>query len=283
MLPPPRSAAPASQKAGLRRKNKSDYLIQSVANALDVLETLAREPEEVGVTEIARQLRLHKNNVFRLLATLETRRYVEQNPATENYRLGLMSLELGQGFLQQRRLLRYARGVLEEVARQVGETSHVAIRRGKEAVYLDGVEPDRGLRVVARPGLSRPLHATAEGKCLAAFDPSGEVFDLAAGGGKPLARVANHTCVDPDRVVEELKEVAARGWATDVEEFEDGVSGLAAPVRDDRGRVVAAISVSGPSWRMDLGRRSEEVAHPLNEAAARLSALLGFREPAIVS
>jgi IclR family KDG regulon transcriptional repressor len=279
MPPSPRSAPSVSPRAGLRRKKKSDYLIQSVANALDVLETLAGGPEEMGVTEVAERLRLHKNNVFRLLATLETRGYVEQNAATENYRLGLMSLELSRGFLQQTRLLRHARAVLEEIARQVGETAHVAIRRGEEAVYLDGVEPERALRVVARPGLARPLHATSEGKCLAAHDSTGAGFDPAAWAARSPARVASHTCVDPERLAEEIKEVASRGWAIDLEESEEGISGLAAPVRDDRGRVVAALSVSGPAWRMDLGRRAEEMAHPLREAAARLSALLGFQEP----
>src|SRR5262245_35247143 len=112
------SAAEArpAPRARVRRKKKSDYLIQSVSNALDVLEALGHHPEEMGVTELAKQLHLHKNNVFRLLATLQTRGYVEQNVDSENYRLGLACMELGRGFLQQTRLLRHARGVLEEIA-----------------------------------------------------------------------------------------------------------------------------------------------------------------------
>jgi DNA-binding IclR family transcriptional regulator len=251
-----------------------------VANALEVLDTLARESDEMGVSALARRLGLHKNNVFRLLATLQTRGYVEQNPDTENYRLGLATLELGRGFLQQTRLLRQARGVLEEIAKRVGETAHVGARRGDEVVYLDGVEPDRMLRVAARPGLARPLHASAEGKILAAFDPSGAAFDPARWAGKAPARDGSGAPVDPVRLAEEMKEIAARGWAWEREACEPGIACVAAPVRDPAGHVTAALSIAGPAVRLDAPGMAEEFTHLARDAAARLSARLGFREPA---
>ena len=91
------------------RREKTNYIIQSVSHALDVLEQFSGEPDELGVTELSKRLKLHKNNVFRLLATLEARGYIEQNKATENYRLGVRCLRIGQRFVMQTGLLRQAR------------------------------------------------------------------------------------------------------------------------------------------------------------------------------
>src|ERR1035437_11163955 len=98
------------------RRDKTNYLIQSVAHAFDVLEQFFGDVDELGVTELSKRLKLHKNNVFRLLATLEARGYIEQNKATENYRLGIRCLRLGQRFVMQTGLLRQERPVMGHVA-----------------------------------------------------------------------------------------------------------------------------------------------------------------------
>src|SRR5215510_1203186 len=117
------------------RREKSNYVIQSVAHALDVLEQFAGEAEELGVTDLSKRLKLHKNNVFRLLATLESRGYIEQNRATENYRLGIRCLQLGQSYVQHMGLLRQARPlVVLGLERQV----HLAGRRRVQRQRLDG-------------------------------------------------------------------------------------------------------------------------------------------------
>src|SRR5246127_1384292 len=107
------------------RRDKTNYVIQSVAHALDVLEQFRGELDELGVTELSKRLKLHKNNVFRLLATLESRGYIEQNKATENYRLGIRCLQLGQTYVQQMGLLRQARPIMADLARQVRETTYL--------------------------------------------------------------------------------------------------------------------------------------------------------------
>jgi len=276
---PSLSDARLASRTRPRRKKKSEYLIQSVANALDVLEALAQQPEETGVTDLARRLHLHKNNVFRLLATLQTRGYVEQNPESENYSLGLASLSLGRGFLQQTRLLRHTHQALEEIASRLGETAHVAIARGHEAVTLDGVEPDRALRIVSRPGMARPFHATAEGKVLAAFDTKSAATDPAAWENLALRRHTAATRTDPHRLAEEMKEIAARGWAADRGEYEEGIAGVAAPVRDHAGRVIAALSVTLPLNRLGAPVVEEQFALFMRDAGARLSRRLGHRGP----
>ncbi|RMG96920.1 MAG: MarR family transcriptional regulator, partial [Candidatus Dadabacteria bacterium] len=108
----------------MARRKKSSYIIQSVTNALDLLEEFRGEETELGVTELSKRLGLHKNNVFRLLATLESRGYIEQNKVTGNYRLGLKVLELGQVFIKHMGLLKMARPILEEIVEKCNETAY---------------------------------------------------------------------------------------------------------------------------------------------------------------
>ena len=152
------------------RRDKSNYIIQSVAHALDVLEEFRDETEELGVTELSKKLKLHKNNVFRILATLQSRNYIEQNRSNDNYRLGIKCLELGQTFIHQRGLLKQASPILHDLAETTGETSYISILRGNEVIYLDAVETSSTVRVVSRVGLHMPLHATAAGKALVSYD-----------------------------------------------------------------------------------------------------------------
>src|SRR3954466_2854243 len=100
------------------RREKTNYTIRSVSHALDVIEQFYGESDELGVTELSKRLKLHKNNVFRLLATLESRGYIEQNRATENYRLGIHCLELGQSYVQHMGILRQAGPIMQDLCRQ---------------------------------------------------------------------------------------------------------------------------------------------------------------------
>src|SRR5664279_4588567 len=148
----------------MAKKEKSEYLIQAVSHALDILEQFHGEIDELGVTELSKRLKLHKNNVFRLLATLESRGYIEQNKVTENYRLGLKTLELGQTFIHQMGLLRQSKPVLEDLVRECNETTYVAILKDFNIIYLDCVETDMTVRVVPRVGSWLPVYCTAAGK-----------------------------------------------------------------------------------------------------------------------
>ena len=122
------------------RREKTNYVIQSVAHALDVLEQFSGEVDELGVTELSKRLKLHKNNVFRLLATLESRGYIEQNKATENYRLGIRCLQLGHTYLGQMGLLRQALPIMERVAKSCQETVYLAQLQRGAVVPVQSVE-----------------------------------------------------------------------------------------------------------------------------------------------
>ena len=153
------------------RRDKTNYVIQSVAHALDVLEQFFGEVDELGVTELSKRLKLHKNNVFRLLATLEARGYIEQNKATENYRLGIKCLHLGRRYIHHMGLVRQARPILADLARKCRESAYVAIVRRDGVVPLEAAEAeDRAVRITPPIGIMLPLHCTAAGKAHLAFD-----------------------------------------------------------------------------------------------------------------
>lgn len=257
------------------KRDKSNYIIQSVAHALDVLEEFQAGSDELGVTELSKKLKLHKNNVFRLLATLESRGYIEQNKTTENYRLGIKCLELGQMYIRQMGLLKLAKAILEELATICGETSYISILRDNDVVYLDSVEGKATVRVVSRVGLHLPVHATAAGKSLIMFESEDELKKKMP---LELKKLTPNTLDSLDDLMRELQVSAERGYTTDIEEFEMGVCCVGAPVKDYTGRIVGAISLSGPSSRMTREKIESDIAGYVVEKSAELSMRLGYNE-----
>lgn len=260
----------------MAKKEKSEYIIQAVSHALDLLEQFHGEVDELGVTELSKRLKLHKNNVFRLLATLESRGYIEQNRATENYRLGLKSLELGQTFIKQMGLLRQAKPILEKLVGACNETSYVAIFKDGYIVYLDVVETDLTVRVVSRVGSRLPAYCTASGKVHLAHMSDEEVDALLP--AKELKAYTPNTVVDRDKIKQELRKVAEAGYAIDDEEVDLGVRCIAAPIRDYTRRIVGAVSISGPAMRFSDERLEKELIPLAIQAGEELSTRLGYHK-----
>jgi IclR family KDG regulon transcriptional repressor len=260
----------------MAKKEKAEYIIQAVSHALDLLEQFHGEVDELGVTELSKRLKLHKNNVFRLLATLESRGYIEQNKATENYRLGLKSLELGQTFIKQMGLLRQAKPILERLVKDCNETSYVAIFKEGYVVYLDVVETDLTVRVVSRVGSRLPAHCTAAGKVHLAFMSDEELEALFP--EHQLKAYTSKTITDRDALKAELKKVVDQGYALDNEELDPGVRCVAGPIRDYTRRIVGAVSVSGPSMRFTDERIEKELIPLVMQASQDLSTRLGFHK-----
>lgn len=257
------------------KRAKSDYSIQTVTNALALLEAF-ESAASLGVSELSRRLALHKNNVFRLLATLEERGFVEQEPGSDRYRLSVRCLELGQAFVRGRSLLREAQPLLDALAAEICESAHLAVLSGFEVVHLAGAQPDQLLLTGLRIGQRLLPHATALGKVLLAFSPEPlrHAYDsqvIAAG----LVQRTPATLTDRAKLLENLHTVAIRGIALDLEEYERGVVCAAAPVVDGTGRLVAAISVSGPASRLDADTLAGPVARRVAACAGALSARLG--------
>ena len=257
-----------------RKKEKSEYIVQSVDRALDILESFDYHEEELGVTEIAQKLNLHKNNVFRLLATLEVRGYIEQDKKTGNYRLGIKTFELANVFLHHLGFRRQARPILDELVTRCDETAYLAVLDGSEVIYVLMQETSQTVRIAPRLGRRLPVHCTAAGKAQLAFE-SADRLDLIF-KDQPLRKMTEHTITHPQLFRKHLREVARVGYAVDNEEFEMGVACIAAPVKDYSHKVVASIGLSGPVSRFSPERIEKELAPFVKEAATKLSERLGY-------
>jgi len=255
------------------RRDKSNYVIQSVSHALDVLEQFNGNIDEIGVTELSKRLKLHKNNVFRLLATLEARGYIEQNKVTENYRLGLKCLRLGQTVVHQMGLLAQSRAILSELVKATKESVYVAIRKGSSIIPLDFVEPARAVRVVSFLGTVLPVHCTAAGKVHLVFESeSGASLSTA----ERLERYTNKTIIDAHVLREQMTLIGESGYAVERGEFAEDVNAVAVPVRDYTRSLVGTLVVVGPDHRLTDERISMEIAPAVLKAGAELSRRLGF-------
>lgn len=255
-----------------RPSKKETPLVRAVDHALQLLSCYS-EREEMGVTELSKKLGLHKNNVFRILATLEFRGYIEQNKKTEGYRLGPKIFELGLIFKYQMGLIKHAKPVMEEIVKRHNETTYLGVLRNIYAIYIDNVETNYTVRVVSRVGSQIPAYASAIGKVQLAHLPSDDLDRLFR--DRRLRSLTGNTITDKDVLMEELRKVAQEGYALDNEEFEEDVRCVAAPIRDYTRWVVAGLSISGPAFRM-----TDEVIPDLIETvkwgALQISKSLGY-------
>jgi IclR family transcriptional regulator, KDG regulon repressor len=151
------------------KMEKSDYIIKTVSHALDLLEQFHDDIEELGLVELSHRLTLNKSSVLRLLATLVSRNYIDQNKVTYKYRLGLNTLRLGQSFIKRTGLLIHAKPVMKDLVKECNETALVAILKDFRIFYLDALESGHAVRVVPRVGAWLPAYCTAAGKAQIAF------------------------------------------------------------------------------------------------------------------
>jgi IclR family transcriptional regulator, acetate operon repressor len=247
--------------------------VQSVSRALSILEELADEGD-LGVTEVGRRLGVHKATASRLLSTLAEYGLVQRDATTDKYRLGIGLMHLAGSAQAGLDLVQQARPVLETLAERTRETVNLGVLDGDRVMHIDQIAGTRSIVSVSWVGRRTPPHATANGKVLLAALPVAELERRLAA---PLeARTAN-TIVDPARLREQLVGVRARGYAQTIEELEEGLNAVAAPVRRSDGEVMAAVSVAGPAFRLrpvELPR----VARLTIDAADAISRRLGYVE-----
>ncbi len=245
--------------------------LRSVSRALRSLELIA-DAGELGVSELGRRLGVHKATASRLAATLAERGLVERDPDTERYRLGFGLIRLAGAAMAGLDLVRTARPVLEDLADRTRETVNLGVLSGDDVIYVDQATGARSIVSVSWVGRRTPLHCTAAGKVLLAFGADADRERLLS---RPLARETARTIVDVDALESQLRHVRSRGYAETQEELEDGLNAVAAPVRQADGTVAAALSVSGPAFRVraiDLPRLGRVTA----DAAIAVSRRLGF-------
>jgi DNA-binding IclR family transcriptional regulator len=239
--------------------------VQTVHRALQILESFEGEAEVRGVSELATRLGVHRSTASRLVATLEARAFLERVPGSDVFRLGPRLGRLGLLASRHRDLIDAARHPMEGFASRTGETVTLAIRDGDEAITIAQLDARYVVTIKNWVGRRTPLHCTSDGKVLLAFGNAG----LSPG---PLRRLSEHTVRSKAELGRELEDVRARGWASALGELEDGLHGVAAPVVDHSGRCLAALGVSGPSYRLP-----SEAIPALAEACVLAAGEIGTR------
>ncbi|MDX6555112.1 MAG: IclR family transcriptional regulator, regulon repressor [Miltoncostaeaceae bacterium] len=250
------------------------YRIQAIERAVAILNAFSAEDPELGVTELAGRLGLHKSTVHRFMVNLEAAGLVERTRSAR-YRLGLRIFELGGLVMQRMNLWDEALPFLEGLVRDTGETGHLAVLDGGEAIYIERVEARRALRIPSAVGRGYPAHATNLGKVLLADLASDRLRELVGDG--PLGAFTPHTITDPTELEAELERIRAQGFAVDNEEYDEGLRCIGAPIYDHSGRAVAALGIGGPVTRI-TPERVDELAELVMAAARGLSRRLGAHQ-----
>ncbi|WP_068029700.1 IclR family transcriptional regulator [Nocardia mexicana] len=246
--------------------------VQSVDRALLVMEIIAKLGQ-AGVTEIAAELGVHKSTVSRLITVLESRGYVEQLSDRGKYRLGFSIVRLAGSTSAQLDLVGQSQGTCNMLAAESGETTTMAVLDGNRIINIVEAMGTGSVALRTWVGRSCPAHATSSGKALLAALESSEVRRRF--GGK-LETYTDNTLASVADLTAQLDEIRANGWASVREELEIGLNAVGAPVRDHTGSVVAALSVSGPSYRLGPDRFAE-VAQLVAVGAAGISRRMGYR------
>jgi IclR family transcriptional regulator, KDG regulon repressor len=250
------------------------YIIREVCRALDLLEQFHDDINELGVTELSNRLNLSRNKVFRLLKTLESGRFIEQNKDTGDYQLGLNTFSLGQAYIKQTGLLRQAKPILKALSSECNETANLATLKDSHSVFLETVETDHTVRVIPRVGLLLPCYCTAAGKIQLAY-MTGEKLDNYI-SNLELKRFTPTTITNKNILRNHLSKAAFLGYAVDNEELDNGVRCVSVPIRDYTSRIIGAISISGSSTRFTHNRIETELVPLLKKTGKELSAKLGY-------
>lgn len=267
---------------GRSRKDGEGETVQAVTRALVLLEILAREDRAISISELAKKAQLKLATTHRLLTTMMNRGFIEQDPVSSHYRLGIKAFEIGNAALNVNDLRTISRPFLKSLAQQTNETTNLAILDGAEVVYIDQLESTNIVivKMFARVGSRGPAYCTGTGKVLLADLPEEELK-------KRLAKVefikfTEHTITDIDELIKALNQIRKQGYALDFSERDEGVICIAAPIRNFEKRVQAAISVSAPAQRMDRRRIETEILPLVLKAAQQISERLGFRDNSLI-
>ncbi|MBO8165209.1 MAG: IclR family transcriptional regulator [Brevibacillus sp.] len=239
--------------------------VRAVERALDILLCFT-ETGELGLSEIANRINLHKSTVHRLLASLEGKGFVVRDPHTEKYRLGFRIWELSASMSRSDDPAQILLPEMERLRDLVGETVSLYVRDGKERIRIQAVQSNQAIRRVAPVGARMPLAVGASSKVLVAYADEETQREILSDPDWP-------DTVDRAKYIEQLEQIRQLGYATSMEEREAGAAAVSAPIFDRFGKIVAALAVSGPSNRLTF-EKMREISGPVMEAAWRMGKMI---------
>jgi len=250
----------------------------TVNKALTILPILTLEKGGMGMMELSKRIGLNRSTVYRLVSALMESGFIRQDPVTQKYSLGLKIVELAGHILAEMDVREIARAHLQKLARLSGETIHLSIMNkdgagGYEIVYIDKVEGSEAVGLLTRVGKSFPAYLTAMGKALLACLPEDELEEMLE--RQHFEARTENTIVNKQALVEHLKIVRSLGYAIDNEESRLTARCIGAAIFDVTGEAVAAVSISGPAFRMTR-KRLKTLSKPLKATTLDISRGLGY-------
>jgi DNA-binding IclR family transcriptional regulator len=252
---------------------KEANLSNTVLKALDVLECIGLAEQSLSAAEVAQLCHLSRPTAYRLISTLTARGYLTRDDDDTRYRLGTQALSLSQNILDSLDLPEVARPYLRQLSDISNETVYLSVLDDDEILYVGKAESSQSVRTHTKIGSRNGLHCTAMGKAMLAFLPESDRAELVE--RLELTAKTAATITDPVALMEELASVRAQKYSVDDEESEEGVRCVGAPVFDHTGRVVAAISASGPAYRLSP-RRVTALSTLVMETATEISSRIGY-------
>lgn len=228
-----------------KKKNPN---LSSVGNALNILNCFSIEQPEKRVTDIALELGLGKSTVSRLLATLASEGYVKKNPETQKYSLGLRILSLASTLTSNLEIVREARPVLQQLVQETSESAQIAELEGNRMIYVDQVKCKQPTRILAHIGRINPIFCTSSGRLLLAYQSPKRQQEVLSG---ELIKYTPDTETDPIKIQQNLETIRDQGYCILTNELIEGIVSISAPLWDYREQVISAISVVGPSSRIN--------------------------------
>lgn len=251
----------------------SPQRLSSVAAALRLLKVFSAEEPELGITALAQRLGLAKSTVHRLTSTLMSEGFLEQNPLNDRYRLGLSLFGLGALVRRRMDVSTEALTHLHTLRDRTGESVHLAVLEQSDILYLFNLESQQAIGMRSYLGVRKPAFCTSEGRAILAFSPPALITRVLK--GELLARTPN-TVTQAAVLLKIFGDIRQSGYALDDEESDAGMRGLAAPIRDSSGAVVAAVGLAGPVQRLTK-RNLRSLTPWVLSAAEAISNRLGYR------
>ncbi|MFA6507394.1 MAG: IclR family transcriptional regulator [Treponemataceae bacterium] len=248
-------------------------MVNTVLKAVRILDLLA-DNSDLGLSEIARVLKLPKSSVHSILETLAAAKIVERDEATGRFHLGVKLVELGNRARLELDICRIAAPFLQGLNVEFDETVHLTVLDNDEVLYVDCIESQRRLRTYSVIGVRAPLYCTSVGKAILAFQTDDEIRRIAREKG--LTKITATTIDTEVRLFEEVARIRKNGYAMDDMEHEDHLRCVGAPIRNARGEVFASLSLSGPAER-NTYERIECMAPFAVRAGMEISRRLGYR------
>ncbi|NYB75065.1 IclR family transcriptional regulator [Sedimentibacter hydroxybenzoicus DSM 7310] len=247
--------------------------IQSVDRASLVIKLLAKKESSMKLTEIAEELDINKSTLHGIISTLKYHGFIDQDKETQKYRLGMYLAQLGNIVIKSLDIRTITSPIIADVCEKISETVHIGALDGHEVVYVDKKESNQSMRIFTNIGARNPAYCTGVGKAMLAYS---DEDTLSSRLSESLMKFTDNTITDKNVLLEELRTIKNDGIAFDNEEYIEGLTCVAAPIFDGTGRARYAISISGPTIRMNK-QKIREAIYLVKEAAKKISEGLGYR------